>query len=313
MKILMYVALLGGFFMNKATPFSFKEIDAVEEFDLTLPLFLKVSGGIELAYYKFADSSSKKIVILYAGAGLYGNKTYQWVAKNLHEKYGIGCYIFDVRGHGNSQGPRGDAPSIERVWLDVAQAVKFVKKEHNDSKLYLVGHSSGASLIINYAAHTKHTMEDGYIFLAPYLGAKADVAKKPIAPYESFVKKARTWVYVLGMLFPKTFVGHWNALFFNYSAELLAVDPLIVPCYTYIMSSATAPYAIDDLLQKIDKPVGFFIGAKDEQFVPEKVIAYADLISTPVKTKIVEEAAHLSILLKAPQLIADYLTQELPQ
>ena len=298
--------------MMNATPFSFKEVDALEKFDVTAPLFLKASDGIELAYYKFANSSSKKIVILYAGAGLYGNKTYQWVAKTLQEKYGIGCYIFDVRGHGNSQGPRGDAPSTERVLLDVAQAVEFVKKEHKDSKLYLTGHSSGASLIINYAATREHRMEDGYIFLAPYLGAKADVAKKSTAPYESFIKKVRIWVYVLGTLFPHSFVAHWKALFFNYSAKLLASDSLIVPFYTYAMSSAIAPYDIDGLLQKIDKPVGFFIGAKDEQFVPEKVIAYADLISAPIKTKIVEHAAHLSLLLKAPQLIADYLTKELP-
>ena len=298
--------------MNNATPFSFKEVDALEKFDLTAPLFLKASDGVELAYYKFVDSSSKKIVVLYAGAGLYGNKTYQWVAKTLQEKHGIGCYIFDVRGHGNSQGPRGDTPSIERVLLDVAQAVEFVKKENKNSKLYLTGHSSGASLIINYVANTEQRTEDGYIFLAPYLGAKADVAKKSTAPYESFIKNVRVSAYVLGAFFP-TFVAHWKALFFNYSAKLLVADPLIVPSYTYAMASATSPYDIDGLLQKIDKPVGFFIGENDEQFVPEKVIAYADLISTPVKTKIVEDAAHLSILVKAPQLIADYLTKELPQ
>jgi acylglycerol lipase len=313
MKIVMWVVVFGGFFMSKATPFSFKEVDALEKFDVTVPLFLKASDGVELAYYKFVDTSSKKIVVLYAGAGLYGNKTYQWVGKTLQEKYGIGCYIFDVRGHGNSQGPRGDTPSTEQVLMDVADAIKFVKKENKNSKLYLVGHSSGASLIINYAAHTKHRMEDGYIFLAPYLGAKADIAKKSTAPYESFIKKVRIAVYILGALFPRSFVTHWKTLFFNYSAKLLASDPLIVPFYTYAMASASAPYDSVSLLQKIDKPVGVFIGAQDEQFVPEKVIAYADLISAPVKTKIVENAAHLSILLKAPQLIANYVNQELPE
>ena len=293
--------------MNAHEPFSFKEIDALENFPLEKPQYLKASDGMKLAYYPFVHDDNTAITILYAGAGLYGNKTYQWVAKTLNEQYNIGCYIFDIRGHGNSEGERGDASSINQVWDDVAQAVEFVKRHHTDKKLYLVGHSSGAGLIINYAANRTNTLEDGYIFLAPYLGPQSETEKSHEHADQRFIKSVRPWIYILGMLFPNSWIIHCKALFFNYSDALLKQDPLIVPFYTYAMSCATTPYDVTPLLQKINKPVGFFIGDQDEQFIPEKVIAYKNLIHAPVETQIVNNAAHLSILVKAPKLIAEYI------
>lgn len=306
-KIIVFLLLSGGFVMQAADPFSFKELNSIERFDLIKPQFLKASDGVQLAYYPFLNHHAKEVVILYSGAGLYGNKAYQWVAKTLKEKYGIGCYIFDIRGHGNSQGPRGDAPSIERVWVDVAEAIKLVKKENPNSKLYLVGHSSGAGLIINYAANTKEKAEDGYIFLAPYLGPKSDTAKLDQNSDACFIKSVRTWVYILGAIFPNSFITHFKAVFFNYPDNILRSDPLILPFYTHAMSCATTPYEIDLLLKKIDKPVGIFIGKNDEQFTPEKVIVYKDLINNRVRAEVVENAAHLSILLQAPELISAYI------
>jgi alpha-beta hydrolase superfamily lysophospholipase len=308
-KLLGCIFLSGSFFMNATGPFSFKEIDSIEKFNVIEPQFLKASDGVQLAYYSFLNPSNKEIVIFYAGAGLYGNKTYQWVAKMLQEEHGIGCYIFDIRGHGNSGGPRGDAPSIDRVWLDVEQAIEFVKSKNPHSKIYLVGHSSGAGLIINYAAHINKKLEYGYIFLAPYLGPKSNTAKAHQNSSASFIKNVRSWVYILGAMLPNSFITHFKSVFFNYPDDILKADPLILAYYTYTMSCATTPYDIDLLLKKIDKPVGIFIGKNDEQFLPEKVIAYKNLINAPVQTEIIENTAHLSILLQAPKLISDFIAR----
>lgn len=293
--------------MNAKDPFSFEEINSIEEFELTKPSFLQASDNIKLAYYNFINPNHKEIVVLYPGAGLYGNKTYQWFAKTLNEKYGIGCYIFDIRGHGNSQGPRGDAPSINRVLLDVAESVEFIKEKNPNSKIYLTGHSSGAGLIINYAANTEKKLENEYIFLAPYLGPKSNTARIHKNANESFVKSVRIWVYILGSIFSNSFAKHLKAIFFNYSDTILKSDPLILPFYTYVMSCVTTPYEVNLLLKKIDKPVEIYIGENDEQFLPEKIIAYKNLINTPVHAEIVDNATHLSILLNAPKLISEYI------
>lgn len=307
MKILKVFIFCCGFTALHCEPFSFKEINSIPDFELAQPQFLIASDDIQLAYYPFADATCKNILILYAGAGLYGNKIYQWVAKTLYEKYNIGCYIFDIRGHGHSQGVRGDASSIEQVLNDVSSAVRLVKEQHPESRIYLTGHSSGAGLIINYAAQVTNKLEEGYIFIAPYLGPKSDALKQHKDNNQSFVKSVRTWVYILGAIFPNSFFIHWNAVFFNYSLQLLTQDPLIVPEYTYVMSMATTPYEVKDLMTKIDKPTAIFIGNNDEQFIASKVLAYGELIKTPVQTQIVDGAKHVSILLETPKLIAQYL------
>lgn len=305
-----FLLLSFGTFMHAQEPFSFTEISSLAV-DLQQPQFLKASDGINLAFYSFLNPSHNDITLLYAGGGLYGNQTYQWVAKTLQEQYGIGCYIFDIRGHGHSGGSRGDAPSKERVWLDVKEAISFIKSKNPSANIYLVGHSSGAGLIINYAAHTRNhkKQESGYIFIAPFLGPKSDTARN-LKDHASFIKKVRTWVYIAGALFPHSFFTHYKALFFNYPKAIFKKDPLILSFYTYAMSCATTPYEINALLPAINKPTALFIGAEDEQFVPEKVIAYTSQINASVTTHRVERVGHLSILLEAPKLIAEYIKSQ---
>lgn len=295
--------------MQTHEPFSLKEVQSIPDFALAAPQFLAASDGVQLAYYPFANDDNTAITILYAGAGLYGNKAYQWVAKTLNNDHNIGCYMVDLRGHGHSHGERGDAPSIERVWQDVAEMVQFVKQKHPDKPLYLVGHSSGAGMIINYAAQAAHHKEDGYIFLAPFFGPKSNTDKKHEHPDQRFIKSVRPWIYVLAMMFPNSWFVHCKALFFNYSNELLQQDPLILPYYTFAMSCATTPYDIEHLLPKLKKPTSIYIGAQDEQFIPEAVIAYKNLIPAPAHVKIIPGAMHISILVNAPTLIAKSLQQ----
>ena len=316
LSVLVSTVFLGITFCLKkdimqSAPFSFKEIQAeLTDFIVEQPSYFKASDGCNLAYYSFLGSDSnkhndyKEIVVLYAGGGLYGNASYQWVAKKLQEKYGIGCYIFDLRGHGYSEGIRGDAPSMERVWQDTQESIELVKQLHQKAKVYLVGHSSGAGLLINYAAYSKNKLEEGYVFLAPYLGPKSEAAKDAQGEYSSFVKKARIWVYILGAIFPQSCVTHFKAIIFNYPQVILEQDPLILTYYTYAMSMATSPYEVTEVIKKIDKPVGLYIGQEDEQFIPEKVIAYKEFMNVSVDAKIIENVGHLSILLNAPELIA---------
>jgi len=309
MKILSTIIFWSWFTMLNAEPFSLKEVNAIPDFILTKPQFLTASDDVELAYYPFAESSNNNVVILYAGAGLYGNKPYQWIAKTLHEKHDIGCYVFDIRGHGHSQGPRGDAPSIQQVLNDVSSAIALVKEQHPTAKVFLTGHSSGAALIINYNATSSCLPVDGYIFISPYLGPNSKALKEHKDSDQSFVKAIRVWVYILGAIFPTASCIHWNAVFFNYSEQLLKQDPLIVPDYTYVMSMATTPYEVSNLMAKIQTSTAIFIGSDDEQFIPEKVIDFATLIKAPVKTILVDGAKHLSILLDAPRLIAQHVSK----
>ena len=59
------------------------------------------------------------------------------------------------------------------------------------------------------------------------------------------------------------------------------------------------------------QPCALFVGDQDEQFIPEKVIAFGDYLSPSAKThsyaQLIAGASHLSIILEAPHLLAQAL------
>jgi acylglycerol lipase len=302
--------LFEGFCMY---PFSFEELQNIPDFTMQSPQFLKASDGTQLAYYAFMPDAPSSVVIFYAGAGLYGNKTYQWVGECLQKHNNIGCYIVDIRGHGHSEGPRGDAPSIEQVFQDVDSFVIFVKQAHSNIPVFLAGHSSGSGLLINYNKHGHYVNDiSGYIFLAPYLGPNSNSLRQHNDPQQSFVKKVCAWVYMLNIFIPLNFLQHLTAVYFNYPQNMLDKDPLIVNSYTYAMSCATTPYDVQNLFAALKKPFGLYIGQEDEQFIPEKIVEYKNLaldVNDNSIAKIVPNAQHLSILLEAPKLIAETIIE----
>ncbi len=289
-------------------PFSVKEINQLPDFNLTKPEFVESTDKTKLAYYTFMPNNPTNIVIFYHGSGLYNNKIYQSVGLKLKEK-NIGCYMVDLRGHGLSEDKRGDAPSIKQVWQDVDTIVNLVKQEHPNSKIYLAGHSSGAGLLINYNAFKNNLDIAGYIFLAPYLGPMSKTIKADAKPYGNFVIKARIWVFILNQIFNSNWLKHVPAVYFNNTQEQKN-DPLIVPHYTYTMSSATTPYNTKELFEKLKTPFAIYIGEQDEQFIPEKTVEYKQYspVSEESTAQILPNAKHLSILLEAPDLIAKELS-----
>ena len=63
---------------------------------------------------------------------------------------GFTVYGLDLRGHGLSDGNRGDSPGMERFVKDLCETIDFVKQYH--TKIVLLGHSLGvlsSMLVIN--------------------------------------------------------------------------------------------------------------------------------------------------------------------
>lgn len=291
-------------------PFSYKEVAQISDIQLQDPLFLEASDGVSLAYYPFLPKGPSALVILYHGGGVYSNAYYQHIGTTLKNEYKIGCYCVDIRGHGNSGGPRGDAPSINQVLEDISTVLALVKKDFPDTAVYLVGHSSGAGLLLNYSGYQdkKSDLYDGYVFLAPYFGPRVGV-ERPGAPV--FVKEVKLWIFLVNQLLRLPIYQHVPAVFFNYPPAVFEKDPRIVTTYSYLMSCATTPNNPAILFEQLDKPCTLFIGSDDEQFDPEKIVAFADYNKNDrVSTVILPGLKHLSILLDAPTLIADSIVKK---
>lgn len=294
--------------------FSLKELQCLQDFRIKKPNYIKASDSIDLAYYSFVPSHPKAIVVFYHGTGFWNSALYQYFAKQLAEKHNIGCYLFDIRGHGNSQGVRGDAPNVNQVWDDVTSAIDFVKKQHPEKSLYLGGHSSGGALVLNYSNYNYHPLINGYLFIAPYLGRNSGVIKEHADQAASFVKSVRVWVFILNGISGGYFFAHTPAVYFNHPDELLKKDSLIVKSYTPTMMAATAPENPQELFTKIDKPFALMAAQNDEQFMSDKLLNYKNLASTSIvdacMAEIVPNAKHLDIMLQAANYCATFINKQ---
>ncbi len=285
-----------------------KLIDASKESMEIPPLFISASDNIQLAYHTYVPDNPKASMIFFHGGGAYSGAGYQLIGKGLSQYYDVAVYIPDLRGHGESQGERGDTPTPKQVWRDVNTFISLVNSQHTGIPLFLGGHSSGAGMVLNYSSWEDRKPVAGYIFLSPQLGyrSKTDRADKK----NSFVSVS-IGPFVLNSMSFGLLCGHYKAARFNYPAN---VDSRIVRYNTVNMANALTPTDPHEQFKQLDQSFGMWIGKNDELFIPEKVLAFADLATQVRETSIsnmIPEEEHLSILINAHQFIGKWITQQL--
>ncbi len=94
------------------------------------------------------EGKPKAIVCLIHGLGEHTGR-YAHVGKALNDA-GYALFGFDLRGHGQTGGPRGHFPSLDVVMQDIRQFVAFQKQNHPNIPVFLYGHSLGGLLTLSY-------------------------------------------------------------------------------------------------------------------------------------------------------------------
>jgi len=258
---------------NNNEPFSFHEIlGAVNAADSPPePTKVKASDGVELAIRSYCPSEPKAILVFYHGGGAHTGAGYQFLGRGLKAK-NIAVYTPDLRGHGASGGPRGDAVSVEQVFRDINTVLDYARAQHSeDIPLFLGGHSSGGGLVVNYASWSERLPVKGYLFLSPQLGYRSNTAKTSNKPEFAIVA---IWAFILNGFFGV--LGHYKAVRFTYPDYVLKDDPGLVSWNTVNMANAVTPEAPHKQIDNIELPFGIWVGQDDELFLAEKVVAFAD-------------------------------------
>jgi alpha-beta hydrolase superfamily lysophospholipase len=250
---------------------------------------IRATDGVRLAYYAFVPADPIASLIFYHGSGANSAAGYLPLGRELAAKYHVATYLFDIRGHGASGGPRGDAPSTLQLWHDTATAVSFVHGRQAGIPEFVGGHSAGAGLVLNSVPLIAKDVA-GYAFLAPDFGLHsgteaasnfATICQRPL------VATALT-NGVLG--------AHKPAVSFAYTTAQVR-NAELVPRYTATMAIGQDASNSAQTLSSLREPLGVWIGAKDEVFDPEKVLGYARKAGrADVTTGIIPGDTHLGIL-----------------
>ena len=227
---------------------------------------VNTSDGIKLFLRKWEppSPSNKAVLILHgitAYSGPYG------MFGDAISKAGFTAVGLDLRGHGLSDGIRGDYPSKERLINDLVETISHLKKQF--STLLVFGHSLGV-LTALLAKMNSNEKIDGLILLSAGKTVKPGVYKNPSA-----VQKLK--ILVSSIFRPSKPVINY------YREGILGLDdPLFNFKYT-LRFMRLVGFKDVDLSEEIDCPILLGVGEDDELFSVESARSLLDEL--PCKDK----------------------------
>ena len=119
------------------------------------------------------DGSPRAVVIVVHGLGDHSGR-YEAFAHHAVEA-NIAVFAFDLPGHGHSPGRRGHFDRYADVLLDISAARATVAERFPDVPQFVLGHSMGGNLVVNYVLRRPPTDDTrggrlaGLVLAAPML------------------------------------------------------------------------------------------------------------------------------------------------
>lgn len=113
-----------------------------------------------------AAEPTRAEVVLTHGLGEHSGR-YRHVAEVLAAK-GVRVWCYDLRGHGRSEGRRGDAADYGLLLDDLARVHALAQREAGGRPVFLLGHSLGGQITLNYLLRRGGECR-GVVACAPWL------------------------------------------------------------------------------------------------------------------------------------------------
>ena len=113
--------------------------------------FFTGHGGVRLfcQHWRPTHTAPPKAILVFIHGMAEHSERYQHPVAYFSER-GFESYAMDLRGHGNSDGRHSYANSLEELLHDIRIFLEKIKVEHPKTALFLIGHSFGGQLVLNY-------------------------------------------------------------------------------------------------------------------------------------------------------------------
>ncbi|BCU57525.1 alpha/beta fold hydrolase [Enterobacter kobei] len=230
-----------------------------------LPLHTGNLDGLHYGIYQSA-SAIRHIVVVYHGGGVHSQAGYPILARQLSAIPGIAVCLVDIRGHGRSASGKLTHP--RQIWQDVDTLLSTLHATYPQACCHLLGHSSGAGMLLNYATRMpQNPLVHSLILLAPELGPFAGTAH-PLSPADKFAT-VKSWPFILNALSAGRLCAQYPAVKLHFTTQVLESDPCIVRHYTVNMANALTPHAPAKQLAALSLPTLFLAAERDELFSAE--------------------------------------------
>jgi alpha-beta hydrolase superfamily lysophospholipase len=131
---------------------------------------LRTSDGLNLFLRRDIPRRPRGIAVILHSLGEHSGR-YEAAAEKL-KNGGYAVYRVDFRGHGRSDGPRGDVQDFRDYLIDIDTVVRYARKVFPALPLFLIGHSMGGLVAAAYAAeHPEAELYDPDLLHPSLLGS----------------------------------------------------------------------------------------------------------------------------------------------
>jgi len=239
---------------------------------------LTTSDGLTLFLRKWESQSEtprKSAVLILHGITAYSGP-YAMLAEPLSDR-GFTVYGLDTRGHGMSDGGRGDCPSRERYIADICETVRFVSRRHET--LVLLGHSLG---VVSSIFAMNHCLESlgGAVLLSAGRALRGRIGGEL-----SFIQR-------LKILLSSIVAPGRPVIKYEREGMVGLDDPLFNFSYT-LRFMRMGRFEDEAFPEKVDFPVFVGIGDSDEVFSVDSCRElYEDIPSDSKEFHVIDGAKH---------------------
>jgi alpha-beta hydrolase superfamily lysophospholipase len=244
-------------------------LDAVDYGGLPAPTRVAARDGAFLAVRAYPSAASVVVVAIHGSSG--DGRYYHPLARALSARGVATVYTVDLRGHGASDGRRGDVDYIGQLEDDVADVMTAVRRAHPRARLALLGHSAGGGLIVRGGGGGRMPAADAYVLLAPMLGHDAPTTKPA---FGGWTVVDRPKVLEIATRSATGDATGQDAVVLRFAQPASQAAPGQVLAYTYRMMMSFAPGRdLAAQLAGLRAPLLLLAGDRDESFHADRYAA----------------------------------------
>ncbi len=268
---------------------------------------IATQGGIKLNIDVHFHSKDAPTIVFVPGTSVYG----LCFAEILYliGKEGYNIVSLDPRGHGRSQGKRGDY-TIEELMLDVRTTIKYAKENFNN-KVSLFGNSQGG--IVSFYLAAEDIEVDSVICQNFADLAWEDTYK--LARFPLLAKLSKPFISGIGKIIPHFTVSTLTYLdlkkikikYFGTLHDFIQDDPFTISRISMRAARSLIKAKMKKSVEEITIPIFVFQGDADRIFPVEYTKSLYARITSKKKIKIYKDCDHAIMVENENLILPDIL------
>ena len=228
--------------------------------------FFTGEQGVKIYYRSWLPENSMQAVLqIVHGFGEHGERYMNLVEKLLPRDFGVFCH--DHRGHGKSSGPRTHVESFLDFIKDTRNFyARIIAPQVQDSPVFLLGHSMGSIVALNYLAHDQENYRGAILSGTGYEARSSPVMILLVRILSALFPRGR-----FSFPLPPAFISRDQEVVKEYSR-----DPLVEKKLSFRLAAEIFEWLRRGgaAAEKIEIPVFLQCGREDQSFKGEQVLLH---------------------------------------